>query len=47
MPARHLLAGKIAGIGILGLAQVVAAGIAPWWPSPWSTRSTFRRCAVG
>ena len=28
MPARHLLAGKIAGIGILGLAQVVAAGIA-------------------
>jgi ABC-2 type transport system permease protein len=27
MPARHLLAGKIAGIGALGLAQVLAAGI--------------------
>jgi ABC-2 type transport system permease protein len=26
MPARHLLAGKIAGIGVLGLAQVVATG---------------------
>jgi ABC-type uncharacterized transport system ATPase subunit len=27
MPARHLLAGKVAGIGVLGLAQVVAVAI--------------------
>jgi len=27
MPARPLLAGKVAGIGLLGLAQVVAAGV--------------------
>ena len=27
MPARHLLAGKVAGIGVLGLAQVVAVAV--------------------
>ena len=40
---RNLLAGKIAGIGLLGLAQVAATAVVASSPAHWSTRRPSRR----
>ena len=47
MPARNLLAGKVAGIGLLGLAQIVVTALAALVAATrWSTPSTSRPLAA-
>ena len=52
MPARNLLAGKVAGIGLLGLAQIavtaLVALVAVSWPStPSTSRPSEAPCSPG